>query len=84
MKRVCAWCRRPLNDESENGEPISHGICEYCARTLYQEKKDASLGNAPDYQAAMKADSARHKRQGTPIMWMELLKGLKLPNRFRQ
>jgi transcriptional regulator of aromatic amino acid metabolism len=30
MKRVCAWCQKPLNDEPEDENPISHGICERC------------------------------------------------------
>jgi hypothetical protein len=84
MKRVCAWCQRPLNDEPENGELISHGICEYCARTLYQEKKGASLGNAYDSLAAMQLDAERQKRQRTAFWWVELLKGLNLRNRLRQ
>src|SRR5208337_2660831 len=30
LQMVCAWCQRPLNDEPEDGNPISHGICERC------------------------------------------------------
>lgn len=30
MKRVCAWCQRPLNNEPDGGTPVSHGICDRC------------------------------------------------------
>jgi hypothetical protein len=30
MKRVCAWCLRPLNNEPDGGTPVSHGICDRC------------------------------------------------------
>jgi len=30
MKRVCAWCQKPLNNEPEGGVPVSHGICDRC------------------------------------------------------
>jgi len=30
MKRVCAWCQRPLNSEPDRGTPVSHGICNLC------------------------------------------------------
>ncbi len=30
MKKVCAWCQRPLNDEPASGDPVSHGICRRC------------------------------------------------------
>jgi hypothetical protein len=30
MKRVCAWCQRPLNNEPDRGTPVSHGICDPC------------------------------------------------------
>ena len=34
MKRVCAWCRTPMNDEPEDGTPISHGMCDRCAKSV--------------------------------------------------
>jgi hypothetical protein len=30
MRKVCAWCRQPLNDEAEDEKPVSHGICDSC------------------------------------------------------
>lgn len=34
MKRVCAWCQRPLNSESDGGKPVSHGICDRCFKNV--------------------------------------------------
>jgi hypothetical protein len=31
MRRVCAWCHKPLDDKPEDGTPITHGICPLCA-----------------------------------------------------
>jgi hypothetical protein len=30
VQKVCAWCNKPLNDEPEDGSPITHGICQRC------------------------------------------------------
>jgi hypothetical protein len=30
MKRICAWCNKPLDDEPADGSPITHGICSRC------------------------------------------------------
>jgi len=79
MKRVCAWCQRLLNNEPENGELISHGICEYCAKTLYNGKNSAGMGNGADFQAALQVDAGRQMQK--PFWWIELLK---LPNRLRE
>jgi hypothetical protein len=32
MKKICAWCQAPLNDEPGNGVLISHGICDRCVK----------------------------------------------------
>jgi hypothetical protein len=34
MKRVCAWCKRPLNSEPDGGKPVSHGICDRCFKNV--------------------------------------------------
>ena len=34
MRKVCAWCKKPLDDKQgplRDNEPISHGICQKCA-----------------------------------------------------
>lgn len=33
FKRVCAWCKKTLEDAPE-GAPVSHGICESCAANV--------------------------------------------------
>ena len=38
MKRVCAWCQKPLNDEPEDGSPISHGICQRCLEYVEMDR----------------------------------------------
>ena len=30
MRRICAWCRQPLNDEAEDENPVIHGMCDSC------------------------------------------------------
>ena len=30
MRKVCAWCRQPMNDEAEDNSPVSHGMCDAC------------------------------------------------------
>lgn len=51
MKRVCAWCQRPLNSEPDGGTPVSHGICDRCfENTLMKIALLGSLrgaGNSP-------------------------------------
>lgn len=40
MKRICAWCGKPMDGPSSGApreEPISHGICHDCSRTLWAE-----------------------------------------------
>jgi hypothetical protein len=32
MRKVCAWCQDPMDDEPQNAVPITHGICDRCAR----------------------------------------------------
>ncbi len=34
MRKVCAWCKRPMNDERRIGGLVSHGICDECAEAL--------------------------------------------------
>ena len=36
MRRICAWCKAPLNEEKAG--PISHGICESCALFVLSDK----------------------------------------------
>ena len=36
MRRICAWCKEPLNGEKAG--PISHGICESCSVYVLSEK----------------------------------------------
>ncbi|HET6486932.1 MAG TPA: hypothetical protein VFH83_10965 [Spirochaetia bacterium] len=36
MRRICAWCKAPLNREKAG--PISHGICEPCSVYVLSEK----------------------------------------------
>lgn len=30
MRRMCAWCQTAMNDEPDDGAPMSHGICDAC------------------------------------------------------
>ena len=30
MKRVCAWCQKPMKSDPDGGKPVSHGICDRC------------------------------------------------------
>jgi hypothetical protein len=37
VRRICAWCGTRLDERAENGEanePITHGICDSCARSF--------------------------------------------------
>lgn len=56
MKRVCAWCHKPLNDESIDGSLITHGICDDCAESMRLELRLVSL-------AAKLDEVGRRKRQ---------------------
>lgn len=35
MKRICAWCQKEMGDASANHHGITHGICQECARILF-------------------------------------------------
>src|SRR5208283_5651173 len=34
LRRICAWCQKPLDDKPGDGSPITHGICEVCAEQV--------------------------------------------------
>ncbi|MFZ5765235.1 MAG: PAS domain-containing protein [Thermodesulfobacteriota bacterium] len=43
MKRICAWCGQELNREGSaatppGNEPITHGICPDCVRTVFRNE----------------------------------------------
>ena len=38
MKKVCAWCGKPLGDIDGKGvEGVSHGMCEECYKKQFPE-----------------------------------------------
>jgi len=43
MKKVCAWCQESMDDEPQSAAPISHGICDRCARTALPIYATAAL-----------------------------------------
>jgi hypothetical protein len=38
LRRICAWCHKPLDDNPDDGSPITHGICEGCAEYFQKDK----------------------------------------------
>jgi hypothetical protein len=38
LKKICAWCQKPLDNEPEEGNPITHGICERCAEFVLSNR----------------------------------------------
>ena len=37
MKIVCAWCHKTISEGDEQDSPVSHGICQECAKKVKQE-----------------------------------------------
>jgi hypothetical protein len=38
MKRICAWCKKPLDEEGGDNDTITHGICEACLPILLSRR----------------------------------------------
>jgi hypothetical protein len=34
MRRVCAWCQKPLDSNPRLSDPVTHGICDRCLRIV--------------------------------------------------
>jgi hypothetical protein len=47
VKKVCAWCKKPLDDAAEQEAPVSHGICNRCASSVQGSWVNQPRGNAP-------------------------------------
>lgn len=63
MKRVCAWCGRVLEDGPPH--PVSHGICEECAKQI-QERLEMSISEQqPLYLGKCRHCGARVYEMGT-------------------
>jgi len=48
MRRVCAWCNQDLNPGSEDNRadhPVTHGICQECAKELWGSSGGVPLGD---------------------------------------
>ena len=45
MNKVCAWCRKNLDDSSsadgDDPHPVSHGICADCARKVMETESES-------------------------------------------
>jgi hypothetical protein len=55
MRRVCAWCERPLNDELKDETLISHGICGPCVEAaIGRTTSEATDSLAPGFDEGTK------------------------------
>lgn len=59
MKKVCAWCKRPMNEEPENGMPISHGICELCIVRALPKAPRQDMGQVAITSGSSRLNSLR-------------------------
>jgi hypothetical protein len=50
MKRVCAWCQKPMNDVPEEGAPVSHGICDRCVELALMKDKSRDTQKPAGFQ----------------------------------
>lgn len=70
MKKICAWCQKPMNDEPEDGTPISHGICDQCVEHVMKDRTAIwfvlSSINSP--QLAVDGDKRANTAQGAKSM----------------
>ena len=67
MKRVCAWCQKPLNSEPDGGSPVSHGICDRCfENTLTKISLLTSLRNAIKFSVEGDGEGNRGSQPRNP------------------
>ncbi|MBN2430526.1 MAG: hypothetical protein JXQ27_03590 [Acidobacteria bacterium] len=81
MRKICAWCNRPLSTASEKDErqhQVTHGICVRCAQSLLA-RYPASLGSFLDRPPAPVLVIEPEPRVFTANEAARLLLGKELP-----
>lgn len=50
MKKICAWCKKNLGENSEHPELITHGICEHCSESFLNGKEESIQSFLDEFQ----------------------------------